>query len=192
MADLDRRNGSYRGGHNNRKRRFREDDDSDRRPQRRRYEEPAHIKLRKQLLSLSDSPAKRAEDEITIVAKAATQGYEDEQLRTTFLDLTLLMVIEQPLKIPYIAALALLVNQQKQELAGDLIERIGDKIQEHLQAGAWREVKLFLRLLASVQGMLTGDGVFPILDELFGRAVDLQTASTEDVSSVDLPGITGS
>lgn len=27
-----------------------------------------------------------------------------------------------------------------------------------------------------------GDGVFPILEELFSRAVDLQTASAEDVS----------
>ena len=54
-------------------------------------------------------------------------------------------------------------------------------MQEHLEAGAWREVKLVLRLLACLQGVLEGDGVFPILEELFSRAVDLQTASSEDV-----------
>ena len=32
-----------------------EDDDYDRRPQRRRYDEPAHVKLRKTLLSLAES-----------------------------------------------------------------------------------------------------------------------------------------
>ena len=33
-----------------------------------------------------------------------------------------------------------------------------------------------------MQDILEGDGVFPILDELFSRAADLQTASSEDVS----------
>lgn len=45
-------------------------------------------------------------------------------------------------------------------------------------------MKLVLRFLACLQGVLDGDGVFPILDELFSRAVDLQTASSEDVSMV--------
>lgn len=74
MADYDRRNGAPRGvGYNNRKRRYRgrpsdttfplqaadrlllEDDEYDRRPQRRRYEEPLHIKVRKQLLAIAES-----------------------------------------------------------------------------------------------------------------------------------------
>ena len=72
MAEYDRRNGGHRGGYNNRKRRYRgkiyhdhrhdsfltlraEDDDYDRRPQRRRYEEPLHLKIRKQLLSVAES-----------------------------------------------------------------------------------------------------------------------------------------
>lgn len=29
--------------------------------------------------------------------------------------------------------------------------------------------------------MLEGEGVFPVLEELFSRAADLQTASSEDV-----------
>lgn len=61
--------------------------------------------------------------------------------------------------------------------------------QEHLQDGAWREVKLNLRLLAVLQGLLDGDGVFTILQELFARAADLQTASCEDVRHMSPPFI---
>ena len=72
MADYDRRNGGPRGSYNNRKRRHRgscscyitslskltlgaDDDEVDRRQQRRRYEEPLHIKVRKQLLGVAES-----------------------------------------------------------------------------------------------------------------------------------------
>ena len=72
MADYDRRNGGSRGGYNNRKRRHRgswsfylttlskltfgaDEDEVDRRQQRRRYEEPLHIKVRKQLLGVAES-----------------------------------------------------------------------------------------------------------------------------------------
>ena len=50
-----------------------------------------------------------------------------------------------------------------------------------MDLGEWREVKLYLRLLGCLQGMFDGDGVFPILDELFSRAADLQMKSSEDV-----------
>ena len=59
-------------------------------------------------------------------------------------------------------------------------------LQKHIDLGQWREVKLNLRLLGCLQGMFEGDGVFPILDELFSRAADLQMKSSEDVSS-DIP-----
>ena len=62
------------------------------------------------------------------------------------------------------------------------LERTINSFQEHLESGSWREVKLQLRFLACLQSLLDNDGVFPILDELFSRAVDLQTASSEDVS----------
>ena len=72
MTDYDRRTGGPRGGYNNRKRRHRgsrsrhlptlckltlgaDDDEVDRRQQRRRYEEPLHIKVRKQLLGVAES-----------------------------------------------------------------------------------------------------------------------------------------
>ncbi|MCJ1405137.1 hypothetical protein MMC11_008363 [Xylographa trunciseda] len=186
MADYDRRNG-YRGGNNSRKRqRYRDDDDFDRRPQRRRYEEPAHIKLRKQLLGLAESPVKKTEDEISNIAKAVAEGYEDEEMRRAFLDLSSQLIVEQPFKIPFVAAIVLAINPEKPEVAQEMLSRAGKAMQQHLQAGAWREVKLVLRFLACLQGLLDGEGVFPILEDLFSRAVDLQTASSEDGLGLEL------
>lgn len=91
-------------------------------------------------------------------------------------------VVEQPFKIPFIAAIVIVINPQNPEVAQELLARAAKAMQEHLETGHWREVKLVLRLLACLQGLLEEDGVFPLLEELFSRAVDLQTASSEDVS----------
>ena len=91
-------------------------------------------------------------------------------------------VVEQPFKIPFVAATIIVIDPQKPEVAQELLTRSAKAIQEYLEAGHWREVKLVLRFLACLQGLLEGDGVFPVLEELFSRAVDLQTASSEDVS----------
>ena len=66
-------------------------------------------------------------------------------------------------------------------MTGEILAKVESKLQSFLKAGQWREVKLLLRFLGCLQGLFTGDGVFPILGELFDRAVDLQTASSEDV-----------
>lgn len=84
------------------------------------------------------------------------------------------------------AAIVLSINPQRPEITQEMLSRAGKAMHECLQTGAWREVKLILRFLACLQGLLEGDGVFPILEELFSRAVDLQTASSEDVSSFTL------
>lgn len=91
-------------------------------------------------------------------------------------------VVEQPFKIPFVAAILIVINPQKPEVAQEILTRAAKAIQEYLEAGHWREVKLVLRFLACLQGLLEEDGVFPLLEELFSRAVDLQTASSEDVS----------
>ena len=88
---------------------------------------------------------------------------------------------EQPFKIPYIASIFIASNNEKPILTEDLLKKAAAATQEFLQDGAWREVKLSLRLFAVLQDLLEGDGVFGILQELFSRAVDLQTASSEDV-----------
>ena len=46
-------------------------------------------------------------------------------------------------------------------------------------------MKLYLKFLACLQACLEGDGVFPLLEELFSRAADLQTASSDDVSFME-------
>lgn len=92
-------------------------------------------------------------------------------------------IVEQPLKIPFVAAIVLLANVHKPELTTDVLAKIGESLQRQLDQGVWREVKLYLRFLSCLQGMLEGDGVFTILEELFSRAADLQMKSSEDVCS---------
>ena len=74
-------------------------------------------------------------------------------------------------------------NQQKPEIAEEALARAGQKAQQLVDVGSWREFKLVLRFLACLQRICEGDGVFPILDELFNKAADLQEASADDVSA---------
>ncbi|KIW71122.1 hypothetical protein PV04_03326 [Phialophora macrospora] len=193
MADYDRRRrgggggGGGGGGHfNNRKRRYRNDDFEDRRPQRRRYEEPLASTLRKQVLSIAESPVRRAEEDVAAIAKTLADNYFDTDLTSGFLDLAVQLTVEQPLKIPFVAAIILLTNALKPEFTPEILGRVGAALQKYLNLGQWREVKLYLRLLGCLQGMFHGDGVFPVLDELFLRAAHLQTKSSEDSLGLEL------
>ncbi|KAI0201112.1 MIF4G like-domain-containing protein [Astrocystis sublimbata] len=184
MADYDRRQS---GGGFNRKKRYRDDDDYDRRPQRRRFEEPLHVRIRKQLLGLAESPLRRWHEEVQAIGQAIADGYDDNQeLQSSFLNLVPQMVLEQPLKVPFLAAVVLVVNSQKPAITDALLTRITDATQERVKEGEWRDVKLYLKFLACLQACLEGDGVFLVLDELFSRAVDLQTASSEDTIGTEL------
>ena len=80
----------------------------------------------------------------------------------------------------------LYANGHNPEVAKDVIAKAGVQLQEHLDAGRWREFKLMLRFLACLSQLFEEDGVMPILDELFNRAVDLQTASQEDTVGIEL------
>lgn len=71
----------------------------------------------------------------------------------------------------------------KPELAAEVLKKAGQIAQSHIEAGDWRNVKLVLRFLACLQGLFEDEGIFPLLEELFSRAVDLQTGSSEDVGS---------
>ena len=75
----------------------------------------------------------------------------------------------------------LAVNVKKPELANEVITRSSTVLNDHFKVGAWREVKLLLRFFGCLQAILNDQGVFPVLEELFSRAVDLQTASLDDV-----------
>lgn len=159
-----------------------DDDEYDRRAQRRRYDAPLHVRIRKQLLGLAESPLRRWHEEIQSIAQAIADGYDDPELQTSLLDLVPQMVLEQPLKIPFVAAVVLVVNSLKPEVLDAVLARITSATEARVQEGDWRDVKLYLKFLACLQSCLEGDGLFPVLDELFSRAVDLQTASSDDVS----------
>ncbi|KAK4973197.1 hypothetical protein LTR28_011858 [Elasticomyces elasticus] len=193
MADVDRYeprgDRGHRGGYGGKKRRLREDDDSyDRRdrPQRRRYEEPTGTRLRKQLLAIAESPLRNAEDEALNIAKITAENWDDQYIKDTFCEISILLVLEQPFKIPFVAACVLHANTQNSEITTEILARAGAKAQGFLETGGWKEVKLLLRFFACLHSLFEDAGVFPILDELFNRAVDLQTASSEDTLGLEL------
>lgn len=140
------------------------------------------VRLRRQLVGLADSPLRRWAEEVQSLASLVTDHYEDEHLRNIFLDLVLQLAIEQPLKTPFTAAVVLMVNAQKPEATPAVLEKFAKALETSVAKGEWKEVKLYLKFLACIQGCLEGDGIFPVLEELFSRAADLQTASSEDVS----------
>ncbi|KAK5787507.1 hypothetical protein VI817_010004 [Penicillium citrinum] len=184
MAEYDRRNNGYRGG--GRKRRYRDDDDYDRRPQRRRYEEPLFVQVRRQLLTIAESAARRVEDDILGIARSVADHFEDDELKDTLVNISLDLVLEQPMKIPFVAAVTLAVHNLKPEISAEVLKKAGDLLQKYIDLGSWREVKLLIRFLGSLQPIFQGDGVFPLLEEFFARAVDLQTASSEDLLGLEL------
>lgn len=159
-----------------------EEDDYDRRPQRRRYEEPLEDRVRKQLLSIAESPLKPIEEEINSIAKTVCDNYQDEQLRNGFFDLLLQLVVEQPFKTPFLAAVVVTVNTLKGELAAEILTRTAHRTNLKIKEGEWREVKLLMKFLGSLQGLLEGEGVWSVLQDLFTKAVDLQTENNEEVS----------
>jgi nuclear cap-binding protein subunit 1 len=85
------------------------------------------------------------------------------------------------MKIPFVAATALFAYNNKPELGTELLNKAASALQKYIDSGSWREVKLLVRFLGCLQPLFEGDGIFTLLEELFARAVDLQTASSEDV-----------
>lgn len=139
--------------------------------------------MRRQLLSIADSPLRRWPEEVQSLAALVADNYDsDADLVRQFIDLSMQLSLEQPLKTPFIAAVVLVANTRESKLAGDVLTRVAKDTEEAIVNGDWRAVKLHLKLLACLQSLLEGEGVFPLLDELFARAADLQTASSEDVS----------
>lgn len=165
-----------------------DDDNYDRRNQRRRTDNaPLHVRVRRQLLSIAESPLRRWSEEVQSIAFMVADHYDYDDLRKVFFDLVLQLQIEQPLKTPFVAAVVLVANTRKPELVDDVLTRVVEKTQEKIEHGEWRDVKLHLKFLACLQSLLEGDGLFPVLDDLFARAADLQTASSEDVRTPERP-----
>lgn len=141
------------------------------------------MRVRKQLIAIAENPMRPWHEEVQAVATLFTDNWDDELLRGNFVDLVLQLAVEQPLKTPFVAAVVLLANVAKPEVVDMLLAKLAALVEARIAAGEWRDVKLYLKLLGCLQGCLEGEGVFPLLEGLFERAVDLQTASSEDVSS---------
>ncbi len=108
----------------------------------------------------------------------------DGQLRESFMTLSCQLVQEQPLKTPFVAAVLLVMNTLKPDITVEVLRKVAADLESQISAGQWREAKLNLKFLACLQSCLDGDGVFDVLDKLLLRAVELQTASSDDVSSL--------
>ncbi|RXG49143.1 hypothetical protein VDGE_08432 [Verticillium dahliae] len=189
MGDYDRRRngGGGGGGGHNRKRRYREDDEQDYRQQRRRHEPPPlPVRIRKQLLNIAESPLRRWHEEVQSIAHIVADNVDDTELRENFIDLVLQLAVEQPLKTPFTAAVILFINTLRPEIVEDILGRLSIATETKIREGHWRDAKLLLKLFACLQSCLGGDGIFPILEELLGRALDLQTASSEDTIGTEL------
>lgn len=138
--------------------------------------------MKRGLLEIAEDHGRLPHEVAANLAKLAADNYGDEYVKSTFITVVLRLVVEQPFKIPFVAAVVLYANAERSEAAQDVIAQAGQQLQEAVNAGSWREVKLLLRFIACLSQLFEADGVIPILDELFGRAADLQTASSEDVS----------
>ncbi|KAF7185675.1 Nuclear cap-binding protein subunit 1 [Pseudocercospora fuligena] len=194
MADVDNRR-DYRGGGGhgggrgfNKRKRFREDDDYDQggRNQRHQREAPPGTRIRKGLLEIAEDHGRLAHEVAANLAKLTADHYDDEYVQELFLTVTLKMVLEQPFKIPFVAAVVLYANTEKSAIAQDVLLKTGNQLQTSLEAGHLREVKLLLRFLSCLGPLFEEDGVMPILDTLFERAADLQTASQDDALGIEL------
>ena len=139
------------------------------------------MRIRKQLLTIAENPMRPWHEEVQSIANLFTDNWDDELLRGNFVDLVLQLTLEQPLKAPFLAAVILVANADKPEIVDILLTKLVANIESRIRDGEWRDVKLYLKLLACLQSCLEGEGLFPVLEELFSRAVDLQTASSEDV-----------
>ncbi len=148
--------------------------------------------MRKQLLGIAESPLKKVEDEIYSIAKVVADNYEgDEELRTMFLDLVVRLVVEQPFKIPFVAGVVLVANtlgESGVKVVDDIIKEAGERVDKAVQEGEWRDVKGLMKFLGGLQGILEGDGVWIVLQDLLTKAVELQTENNEEVS-LGFPGM---
>jgi nuclear cap-binding protein subunit 1 len=170
---------------------FNADDDReerrDERPARRnRYEEPPASKLRREILVIGETPSRNPIHEAASLGKRIAELFDDDQVHGPFVDTLIELIIEQPFKVPHIAAVVLYANDLNGAVAQEVLVRSAEKAQDAMEDGLWREFKLIMRLFACMQSLYEGDGIFAMLDELFNRAVDQQTASPEDMLGLEL------
>ncbi|KAF3273215.1 hypothetical protein TWF970_009251 [Orbilia oligospora] len=154
------------------KRRYQDDDDRDYRQQRPRYEDPM-VRLRKDVLAIAESPLIKVEDSIRSIAKSLSAHWDHEAIRKGFVTLIKTLVVEQPFKIPFVAAIVLCANAQKHEIGKLVLDEFAAQLQNYLDNCEWRNFKLTLRFMGSVSCMLDGEGVATLLNDLANLTGDL-------------------
>jgi len=80
-----------------------------------------------------------------------------------------------------VAAVVLIANTMRQDLVQEILTRAATGTNNAIAKGEWREVKLYMKFLGSLQGLLEGDGIFPVLQDILSKAIDLQTENNEEV-----------
>lgn len=95
-------------------------------------------------------------------------------------------VLEQPIKIPFLAAVILHANDLNSDIGTETLRVAVSRLSHSMKMGHWRNVKLLLRFLACVHEMIEGDGMFTFLNTLFQRAADQQAESPDDTFGLEL------
>ncbi|KAF2714840.1 hypothetical protein K504DRAFT_420996 [Pleomassaria siparia CBS 279.74] len=196
----DRRGGGG-GNRNNNNRKRRNDDEEDghydrrgppqqrRRyndgPPRRHYPEAPLPKLRRMFLNIA-SQVVLPQAETIQMAKDLGDNFDDAELRSHIFDILIQLIIEQPFKIPFLAAVIFYGNDVKSEIVTETLKRVSARTQDALNAGQWTEFKLMLRFLACLQGVYEDTGIFVFLGQLFDTVVDLQSANENDVVGIEI------
>ncbi|KAL9088275.1 MAG: hypothetical protein Q9159_003187 [Coniocarpon cinnabarinum] len=181
------RNQNYNGGGGGRKRNFREYDEDDGldRPLPPRREQP-WPKLRRDVVEISDSPMRNAIEDVKDLASMIVKDWQDDFFREHALDLLVNMVLEHPLKIPFMAGIVLNLNLKQPDIVETLLPKYSARAQQAIEAGDWRTLKLLLRFFACAHGLFEGTVIFDVLEQLFNRAVDLQAASADDAIGLEI------
>ncbi|PUU73652.1 MIF4G like-domain-containing protein [Tuber borchii] len=172
------RGGGRGGPRRPQKRRYRDDEDDDKEYRRSRpYErEDLASRLRRDTISIAESPLTKIEDTINLIANTFASNYDNEELRNTFLNTLLSLVVEQPFKIPFLAAAVLVINSQNAEAGKLILDEFGKAAQAYLTEGFLTSAKLVLRFLAGLQGMVEGHGLYTVLDGIVDQAAGYLTA----------------
>ncbi|KAG5358364.1 Nuclear cap-binding protein subunit 1 [Yarrowia sp. B02] len=101
------------------------------------------------------------------------QDLDNLAIRNGVLETFIATIMEQPHKTPLVAAIVVVANSSN-GLAGQLaVEHLHSKIEAWLKAGNYNAIKIAVRLLACLEGVIEdGRGVLAFLDRLLDRAIE--------------------
>lgn len=90
-------------------------------------------------------------------------------------------VIEQPFKIPFVAAIILVANSKNEEVGKQIVEEFRSHAQGYLDECQWRPFKLILRFLACLSSLFSDDGIMILLDDIANFAGEVASGDSSNV-----------